>query len=95
MPLRQDRGALLFEGDATLLKRYLEDVEELTEVCGKTAERIKYAKYYCDPANEKVFHEVSLTAVTWEDFKSTIQEQYTVREEECPSLRSLDRKSVV
>ena len=38
MPLRQDRNAPRFEGDATLLSRYLEDIEEITEACGKVGE---------------------------------------------------------
>lgn len=92
MPLRQDRNAPLFAGEADLLKRYLEDVEELTQACGKVTDRIKYAKYYCDPANEKVFRalESSLATPTWENFKKELITQYTVQEEEEHTLRTLD-----
>ena len=99
MPLRKDRGALLFDGDASLLPRYLEDVEELTAACQRTGERIKYAKYYCDPINEKVFAEVAAGTVSaegddedtiWEAFKKALLEQFTVREEERHTIGTLE-----
>ena len=87
MPLRQDRGAPTFTGEAGLLSRYLEDVEELTEACAKTGERIRYAKYYCDPANEQAFQSIEegLGAdVTWAAFKEALKTQYTVQEVAMP-----------
>ena len=89
MPLRQDRGAPTFTGEAGLLSRYLEDVEELTEACAKTGERIRYAKYYCDPANEQAFQSIEegLGAdVTWAAFKEALKTQYTVQEVARPTL---------
>ena len=92
MPLRQDRNAPRFEGDATLLSRYLEDIEEITEACGKVGERIRYAKYFCDPANERVFQsvEVETPGMNWAEFRRALAERYTVQEEERPTLRALE-----
>ena len=84
MPLRQDRNAPRFEGDATLLSRYLEDIEEITEACGKVGEQIRYAKYFCDLANERVFQsvEVETPGMNWAEFRRALAERYTVQEEE-------------
>ena len=92
MPFWQDQNAPRFEGEATLLSRYLEDIEEITEACGKVSERIRYAKYFCDPVNEKIFRsvEVGTPGMSWGEFRRSLAELYTVQEEERPTLRALE-----
>ena len=84
MPLRTDRGALSFKGEAGLLVRYLEDVEELTEVCNKTRRRIYFATYFTDRDSELVFKDVAADLradATWPEFKKALLEHYSVSDD--------------
>ena len=84
MPLRTDRGALSFKGEAGLLVRYLEDVEELTEVCNETRRRIYFATYFTDRDSELVFKDVAADLradATWPEFKKALLEHYSVSDD--------------
>ena len=81
MPLRTDRGALSFKGETGLLVRYLEDVEELMEVCNVAGQRIYYATYFTDCNSELVFKDVAVDlgdGATWPEFKKALLEHYLV-----------------
>ncbi len=81
MPIRTSKEAPRFQGVASSLQRYLEDIEMICEDRQRSgaAELIKWAIYYTDEKSSETWTATkdALTEPnTWEDFKKAITEIY-------------------
>ena len=81
MPIRTSKEAPCFQGAASGLERYIEDIELLCADCQKSgdAELIRWAIYYTDKKSSDTCAttcDALENPKTWEDFKKAIQDIY-------------------
>ena len=80
MPIRTSKDAPRFEGVASGLNRYLEDIKMICQDCERSGdeELIKWAVYYTNEKSADTWTATreALTENTWDAFKTAIGEIY-------------------